>query len=53
MISYVISIHSGNFQGFLNDSTYFQKLLKASIWHKKENSRELRTFPETSMTVHF
>ena len=35
MISYVIFIYSGNFQRFLNDSTYFQKLLKASIGIEK------------------
>ena len=29
MISYAIFIYSGNFQRFLNDSTYFQKLLFA------------------------
>ena len=42
MISYVIFIHSGNFQKFLNDSTYFQKLLKDSICMEKKilgNSR--------------
>ena len=22
-------------------------------WYGKENSREFRTFPETSMTIHF
>ena len=36
MTSYVIFIYSGNFQRFLNDSTYFQKLLKASIGMKKK-----------------
>ena len=52
MISYVIYIYSVNFQRFLNDSTYFQKLFKASIGMEK-NSRELQTFPETSMAIHF
>ena len=42
----------GKFPEFLNDSTYFQKLLKASVCMKK-NSREFQTFPETSMTIHF
>ena len=51
MISYVIFIYSGNFQRFLNNSTYFQKLLKASICMEK-NSREFWTFPETFMTIH-
>ena len=36
MISYVIFIYSGNFQKFLNDSTYLQKLLKASIGMEKK-----------------
>ena len=36
MISYAIFIYSGNFQKFLNDSTYFKKLLKASIGMEKK-----------------
>ena len=36
MISYVIFIYSGNFQKFLNDSTYFQNLLKTSIGMEKK-----------------
>ena len=36
MVSYVRFIYSGNFQRFLNDSTYFQKLLKASIGIEKK-----------------
>ena len=31
MISYAIFIYSVNFHKLLNDSTYFQNLLKASI----------------------
>ena len=31
MISYAIFIYSGNFYKLLNDSTYVQNLLKASI----------------------
>ena len=31
MISYAIFIYSGNFHKLLNDSTYFQNLLKTSI----------------------
>ena len=53
MISYDILIYSGNFHKLLNDSTYFQNLLKASIGIGKENSRQFRTFPETTMTIHF
>ena len=33
---YVIFIYSGNFQRFLNDSTYFQKLFNASIGMEKK-----------------
>ena len=29
------------------------RFARASIWHKKESSRELRTLPETSITIHF
>ena len=35
MISYAKYKHSGNFQRFLNDSTYFQKILKAIGMEKK------------------
>ena len=31
IIAYAIFIYSGNFHKLLNDSTYFQNLLKASI----------------------
>ena len=44
MISYVISIYSGNFQRFLNNSTYFKKLLKASIGMEKKILRNFRLF---------
>ena len=36
MISYVKFIYSENFQRFLNESSYFQKLLKASIGMEKK-----------------
>ena len=36
LISYAIFIYSGNFQRFLNDSTYFQNLLKTSIGMEKK-----------------
>ena len=36
IISYVIFIYSGNFQRFLNDSTFFQKFFKASIGMEKK-----------------
>ena len=52
MISFAIFIYSGNFHKLLNDSTYFQKLLKASIGVEKKilvNSGLL----ETSMIIHF
>ena len=36
MISYAIFIYSGMFHKFLNVSTYFQNLLKASIGMEKK-----------------
>ena len=44
MISYGIFIYSGNFQRFLSDSTYFQKLLKASIGIEKKILGNFRLF---------
>ena len=48
MISHVIFKNSGKLQRFLNDSTNFQKLLKAFIGMDKkilENSRLFRKLP--------
>ena len=51
MMLYVIFNYSGNSQRFLNDSTYFQNLLKASIGTEKKIVGKSGLF-RTSMTIH-